>query len=234
GKKGWRRLQFNLSPEEDEHLARLGLSAHEFSSEPQRLHALQLADKAAASLLPEAQVERVQRRVSELKTRVTPSMPQSVRADLRPYQLEGFHFLAYLTANHFGGILADDMGLGKTLQTLTWLAWLRTQPDLQKKPSLVVCPKSVMDTWRGEAQRFTPELRVALWKGTDGGGLAAAAAETDLLVMNYAQLRGLGEAISSVEWLAAILDEGQYIKNPQSQTACVARSLKANHRLALS
>src|SRR5437667_2818015 len=52
--------------------------------------------------------------------------------------------------------------------------------------------------------------------------------------MNYAQLRGLGEAMANVEWLAAILDEGQYIKNPQSQTAAVARSLKADYRLALS
>src|SRR5437764_9062876 len=52
--------------------------------------------------------------------------------------------------------------------------------------------------------------------------------------MNYAQLRGLGQAMANVEWLAAILDEGQYIKNPQSQTAQVARALRADHRLALS
>jgi len=233
GKKGWRRLQFNLSPEEDERLARLGLTATDFSSEPQRLHALQLGDKAASALLPEHQVEKIQRCISELKTRVTPSVPGVVRAELRPYQIEGFHFLAYLTANRFGGILADDMGLGKTLQTLTWLAWLRAQPESAKKPCLVVCPKSVMDTWRGEAERFTPDLRVQVWKGTDGSGLAAAAA-TDLLVMNYAQLRGLEETIGDVQWLAAILDEGQYIKNPESQTARTARSLKADYRLALS
>lgn len=234
GKKGWRRLRFDLSSEDDERLARLGLSAKDFSSEPQRLHALQLADKTAATLLPERQAEDIQRRVSELKTRVTPPVPESVRAQLRPYQVEGFHFLAYLTANHFGGILADDMGLGKTLQTLTWLAWLRQQPDQPKKPTLVVCPKSVMDTWLGEAEKFTPNLRVQLWKGTDGSGLRAAIAETDLLVMNYAQLRGLGEAMTSIEWLTAILDEGQYIKNPESQTARVARSLKADYRVALS
>src|SRR6185369_10631050 len=66
GKKGWRRLQFNLSPEEDERLARLGLTATDFSSEPQRLHALQLADKAASSLLPERQVDQIQRCIREL------------------------------------------------------------------------------------------------------------------------------------------------------------------------
>ena len=56
---------------------------------------------------------------------MVPDLPAGVTAQLRPYQLEGFHFLAYLSANRFGGILADDMGLGKTVQTLAWLLWLR-------------------------------------------------------------------------------------------------------------
>jgi hypothetical protein len=81
--KGWRRLQINLSPDEDERLARLGLSAADFSSEPQRLHALQLADEAAAQLLPAAQVAHIQRRVSELKARVSPPIPATVRAVLQ-------------------------------------------------------------------------------------------------------------------------------------------------------
>ena len=45
--KGWRRLQFDLSEEENERLAALGLNPRELSAEPQRLHALQLADDAA-------------------------------------------------------------------------------------------------------------------------------------------------------------------------------------------
>src|SRR4029077_14621061 len=94
--KGWRRLQYDLSQEEDERLARLGLSPRELSAEPQRLHALQLADDAAKKFLPERQVEQIQRRVGELKARVAPGLPSAVTAQLRPYQLEGFHFLAYL------------------------------------------------------------------------------------------------------------------------------------------
>ena len=63
--KGWRRLQFDLSEDENERLARLGLSPRELSAEPQRLHALQLADDAARKFLPEHQVEQIQRRVAE-------------------------------------------------------------------------------------------------------------------------------------------------------------------------
>jgi hypothetical protein len=234
GKKGWRRLQFNLTDEEDARLAQLGLSPHDFSSEPQRLHALQLSDDAAARMLPEHQAEIIQRRVGELKTRVTPPVPDNIRAQLRPYQIEGFHFLAYLSTNRFGGILADDMGLGKTLQALAWLAWLRAQPEAGNRPNLVVCPKSVMDNWCAEAGRFLPGLRVKIWRGTDPSALKEALAEADLFVINYTQLRVLGLDLANIVWHSIILDEGQYIKNPESQTAQVARALKADHRLALS
>jgi hypothetical protein len=234
GKKGWRRLQFDLAPEDDEQLARLGLNPRDFTSEPQRLHALQLADPAAARFLPEAQVREIRRRAEQLQTRVTPPVPEAVRATLRPYQIEGFHFLAYLGANRFGGILADDMGLGKTLQTLTWLAWVRTQDDKAGRPSLVVCPKSVMDNWRMEAERFVPGLRVRIWHGTNAKKLAEAVSGVDLLVVNYTQLRALARTLAGVNWLAAILDEGQYIKNPEAQTARAARGLKADQRLILT
>jgi len=231
--KGWRRLSYDLSAEEDEKLASLGLSPHEFSAEPQRLHALQLAHDAARKFLPEAQVEKVVRRASEIKASVTPELPAGVTAQFRPYQLEGFHFLAYLSANRFGGILADDMGLGKTLQTLAWILWLREQPG-ERQPALVVCPKSVMDNWQAEAARFTPGLRVRAWSAADLPGLASELGSADLHVLNYSQLRSLGESLAAVRWLAVILDEGQYIKNPNSQTAQVARSLRSDHRLVLS
>jgi len=237
GKKGWRRLDFNLSTEDDEQLARLGLHAHDFTAEPQRFHALQLADAAAKKFLPAAHVEKIQRRVEELKTRVTPDLPAAIQATLRPYQTEGFHFLAYLTTNRFGGVLADDMGLGKTVQTLAWLAWLQpSAPDPARPalPSLVVCPKSVTDNWRAEAERFYPGLRVHVWRGEPAEALTAARENAGLIVLNYAQLRSLSPAIGRVAWQAVILDEAQCIKNPDSQTAAAARALTAEYRLALT
>lgn len=235
--KGWRRLSFDLSEDEDERLARLGLTPHELTSEPQRLHALQLADEAAKKFLPPAQAEAVERRAGEIKARVTPQLPVEITAELRPYQLEGFHFLAYLAANRFGGILADDMGLGKTLQTLAWLLWLRAGPDVGGSgaaPALVICPKSVMDNWRAEAERFAPTLRVKVWHASDLAGFCNGLDQADLHVLNYSQLRALGESLVEVRWLAVVLDEGQYIKNPNSQTAQVARALRARHRLVLT
>jgi hypothetical protein len=236
--KGWRRLQYDLSEEENERLARLGLNARELTDEPQRLHALQLADESARRFLPEQQVEQIQRRASEIKARVAPDLPATVTADLRPYQLEGFHFLAYLGTNRFGGILADDMGLGKTLQALAWLVWLRNERAKSGKgkelPTLVVCPKSVMDNWHAEAARFTPGLNVRVWRPSELKELKEQLAGADLHVLNYSQLRSVGESLAPARWLAVILDEGQYIKNPNSQTAQIARSLRCEHRLVLS
>ena len=232
--KGWRRMKFELTGDEDERLARLGLSPHQLTSEPQRLHALQLADEAARKFLPAGQAEHIQRRAAEIKARVTPPLPPGLVAELRPYQVEGFHFLAYLSTNHFGGILADDMGLGKTLQALAWLLWLRTIPENAARPVLVVCPKSVMDNWKAEAQRFAPGLSVKVWAAGELEQLPKRTAEADIHVLNYSQLRLLGETLVPISWSAVILDEGQFIKNPSSQTAQVARALRASHRLILS
>jgi SNF2 family DNA or RNA helicase len=146
-----------------------------------------------------------------------------VEAALRPYQIAGFHFLAYLSTNQFGGILADDMGLGKTLQTLAWLTWLR-EIDRSSSPSLVVCPKSVVDNWLSEARRFCPSIPIS---GLARSGLDKKRLEPGhLLVLNYTQLQ--------IDWQAIIFDEGQYLKNTTSQTTQAAWSLQANHKIVLT
>ncbi len=277
GNKGWRKLEFKLSAEEDAQLAKLGINPHELTSEAQRFHALQLADAAAKTFVGEEKYEVIRRRAAEIQSRVTPEIPSALKAELRPYQRDGFHFLCYLAANRFGGILADDMGLGKTLQTLGWIAWLRDQAEAngdllpiestpvagasksgsrrkaastaaavtpvetalapgasRARPVLVVCPKSVTDNWRAEAERFVPGLRVSVWRSEKVKDLPALAASADLHIINYNQLRIVGEGLAKIDFNAVVLDEGQYIKNPTSITAQLARGLKARHRLVLS
>ena len=66
------------------------------------------------------------------------------------------------------------MGLGKTLQMLALIAHAREAGET--RPFLVVAPTSVLSTWRSEAARFTPGLRVAVVdatrakRGIDGDG----------------------------------------------------------------
>ena len=232
--KGWRRLVYELTPEQLQELADVGLAPDDFKAEKQRLHALQLGALAqrSNSMLGSERVEQVRRRVEEIQTRVTPQAPSAITATLRPYQLEGFHFLAYLTVNRFGGVLADDMGLGKTLQTLSWIAWLRSEKIISE-PVLVVCPKSVQDNWLTECAKFFPDLNAASWT-RDTVGKAGLDDGSDLLVINYAQLRLNEESLRAKTWGAVILDEAQAIKNPTSQSATAACSLRARYRLALT
>lgn len=234
GDKGWRKLQFEFTEEQQREFADLGLAVNDFTGQKQRLHALQLdgLTKKSGLLLADDQVRQIKRRVEEIQTRVTPDLPTSISATLRPYQLTGFHFLAYLTTNRFGGVLADDMGLGKTLQTLAWIAWLREVEKLTE-PILVICPKSVQDNWRAEVARFCPSLRCEVWSRASAGKTGLRG-DTDLLVIHYPQLRIHEELLRDVHWGAVILDEAQAIKNPTSQSAKAACGLNARYRLALT
>ncbi|MDZ4788940.1 MAG: DEAD/DEAH box helicase [Blastochloris sp.] len=229
----WKRL---VLPEQSTSLAQLKQLGIDPLADPgakHRLHALQLADTDIIQESSEQLRTQILGRALEIRNLPKPDMPDTIHAELRPYQLEGFHFLAYLSQTNFGGVLADDMGLGKTLQTLTWLAWLHSKEGVVK-PSLVVCPKSVMDNWQTESARFYPNLQVLRASTKDQDNLKMNLTQAGLIIINYAQLRSLETLINSVAWQAVILDEGQFIKNPDSQTAQAARALNADHRLVLT
>jgi len=162
-------------------------------------------------------------------------LPTTVKAKLRPYQKDGFDFLCHLTERKLGGILADDMGLGKTVQTLAWLAWLKERHKKDPKPALVICPASVLQNWRREAERFVPDLKVlVLQSGAERHNLRGQIPENDLIVTNYALLRRDLEELQKFEFRAVILDEAQFIKNPEAQVTQAVKELKCEHRLALT
>ena len=231
---GWLRLQMKLSEEQRDAVNRIGIDPFDLSGETHRMHALQLAEPLAKEVFDAKAWERISGQARKLRLEVRPETPGGVAVELRPYQVEGFYFLSYLASNRFGGILADDMGLGKTIQSLTWILWLRSSAGENPPPSLVVCPKSVLDVWAGEAKKAAPELNVTVLRNRIDLDIEEVKRGTDLLVINYAQLRTCADDLLQVEWLTAILDEGQQIKNPDSKAAKSARNLKAQHRLVLT
>ncbi|SFR83796.1 Superfamily II DNA or RNA helicase, SNF2 family [Agromyces sp. CF514] len=164
--------------------------------------------------------------------------PAALALPLRPYQLAGFRWLAYLWANRLGGILADDMGLGKTAQTLALIAHSReVGAPGAAAPFLVVAPTSVASNWVREAARFTPGLRVASVTATQAkrrGSIADAAADADLVVTTYAVLRLEAEAFGALEWGGLVLDEAQFVKNAATKVHAAARGIRAPFRLAVT
>lgn len=163
-------------------------------------------------------------------------VPDTVHAELRPYQHAGYAWLSFLLEHGIGGVLADDMGLGKTLQVLTTIAAARAaSPD--DPPFLVVAPTSVVGNWASEAAHFTPSLRVTTVTATslkDPARVARAAASADVVVTSYALLRLDAAAYTDLPWAALVLDEAQFVKNPQSQTHRAAVELRAAVKFAIT
>jgi superfamily II DNA or RNA helicase len=147
---------------------------------------------------------------------------------LRPYQKHGVYWLSFLARNGFGGILADEMGLGKTLQALAFLQ------GLPGGVSLIVCPSSLVQNWAREAAKFTPGLRVVTLEGAERHTRMAALAEADLAITSYPLLRRDAARYAGIDFQAIILDEAQHIKNPETQNAQAAASLKGQHRIVLT
>jgi thymidine kinase len=181
------------------------------------------------------QAKALREKLKDFKGVPSADLPPTVQAEMRPYQKDGFDFLSHLTQIRLGGILADDMGLGKTLQTLAWLAWLKHRHPKDPKPSLVICPASVLHNWRREANRFTPNLKVlVLESGAARHNLRKQIPQHDIIVTNYALLRRDLEELQKFPFRAVILDEAQFIKNPGAQITQSVKQLKSEHRLALT
>ena len=156
---------------------------------------------------------------------------------LRPYQLDGVRWLHLLAANGLGGILADEMGLGKTLQALAYLSAQKAEAAGKKPacaPALVVCPTSLVENWRREAARFTPELRTLAIDGPSRGKLLAQIGDVDLAITSYALLRRDLDHYVTHTFSTVILDEAHHIKNPDSQVAQAACELRSVHRFVLT
>ncbi len=172
----------------------------------------------------------------DLSSVAPPAVPAGFVAQLRPYQLDGFRWLAFLWQHHLGGVLADDMGLGKTVQALALLCHAREAGPLPG-PFLVVAPTSVVGNWAAEARRFAPGLKVCTVTETvarRGTPLAEDVAGADLVVTSYALFRIDAEAYQGLPWAALLLDEAQFVKNHQAKTYQCARRLPAPFKLAIT
>ena len=192
-----------------------------------------LATLALDDLLADAEVESdkdwrdLQARLAAAES-FEPTLPSTLQAELRPYQVEGFRWLVRLSRWGAGACLADDMGLGKTVQTLAVL--LDRAPG---GPALVVAPTSVVANWTDEARRFAPTLNVKHYTGPGAARaeLLQAPGPFDLYLTTYGVLQNDVEQLAAVQWHSAVLDEAQAIKNPAAKRTRAARAVPADFRM---
>ncbi|MBX3230892.1 MAG: SNF2 helicase associated domain-containing protein [Labilithrix sp.] len=171
--------------------------------------------------------------------------PRNLKAQLRPYQEQGFQWLHFLHDIASGGILADDMGLGKTVQTIALLLAIKSLVEKEAKAegkddgkkafkALIVAPTSVVTNWMRELDKFAPSLSHIIWHGAERKERQDELEDADIVITSYALLRRDEELLAKLDLTYAILDEAQNIKNPLSATARAAKRLKAKRRLALT
>ena len=187
-------------------------------------------------------------------------LPDNFHATLRPYQIEGFEWLKFLYTNHLGGILADDMGLGKTLQTIALLLKIYSmceehikapeyQPSLFDPPSapkfnksgisasIIVMPTSLLHNWQNEISKFAPSLKVYLYAGNNrlkSTEIGKVLRHYHIVLTSYGIFRNDIDFLKNYPFHYVILDESQYVKNPNSKIYEAIHEIQAQHKLVLT
>lgn len=164
-------------------------------------------------------------------------VPATLAKTLREYQKKGFLWLKTLAHNGFGGILADDMGLGKTLQVIAFLLSEQEEKgSADSRPSLIVCPASLVYNWESEIHRFAPALRTRLIIGTAAGRqtLIETIEPGEVCITSYELLKRDIKLYKEIAFGCQVIDEAQYIKNHNTQAAKSVKSINAGFRAALT
>jgi superfamily II DNA or RNA helicase len=164
--------------------------------------------------------ERLRALVGSFEALPRSPLPTGLQAELRSYQRRGVDWLAFHREAELGALLADDMGLGKTLQALCAV----------RGRTLVVCPTSVLVSWREQIARFRPGLRVCVYHGPR----RELESDAELTLTTYALLRLDEELLTATSWDTVVLDEAQAIKNADSQVARAAHRLRGRFRIVLT
>jgi SNF2 family DNA or RNA helicase len=159
-------------------------------------------------------------------TKINPKVPSTLKTELRPYQEEGFKWLAQLAEWGVGACLADDMGLGKTIQTLALLL-----QRAEKGTALVIAPPTVARNWISETNKFAPTLNAILYGGKDRELILDQLKDHDVLVCSYGLLQQDGEALAKKKWTTIVLDEAQNIKNMNTKRSKSAMELDGDFKM---
>ncbi|MDJ0743120.1 MAG: DEAD/DEAH box helicase [Xenococcaceae cyanobacterium MO_167.B27] len=161
---------------------------------------------------------------------------EDLNGTLRPYQARGVGWLAFLEKWSLGACLADDMGLGKTLQLISFILHLKNQ-DLISKPTLVICPTSVLNNWEREVKKFAPTLSAFIHHGdtrSKGKTFINEVSKKHIVITSYSLVHRDSKTLNRVKWQGIVLDEAQNIKNPSAKQSQAVRQIPADFRIALT
>lgn len=191
-----------------------------------------LASLAVDDLLQEAGKVKTdshwKKNIEKIKEAQTykPQLSSTLQTDLRPYQLEGYHWLSQLAHWGVGACLADDMGLGKTIQSIAVLL-----DRAASGPALVVAPLSVSFNWEAEIIKFAPTLRPIVYAKADRKNTLPNLQPFDVVIVTYGLLQSDIDEFKKINFSSIILDEAQAIKNISAKRTQAAFDLTGDFKL---
>ncbi|PRW57121.1 CHROMATIN REMODELING 8 [Chlorella sorokiniana] len=172
-------------------------------------------------------------------------LPADVWNRLFDYQRTAVKWMWELHTQRAGGIIGDEMGLGKTIQVISFLAGLHHSGLF--RPSLIVCPATVLRQWLRELRAWWPLFRVALLHDSARSGSAAGArpsrfrliqeiarSDCGILLTTYETMRLQRAELVGVDWGYVVLDEGHKIRNPDAEVTLAAKQMQTVHRIVMS
>ncbi|XP_076113824.1 chromodomain-helicase-DNA-binding protein 1-like isoform X3 [Mytilus galloprovincialis] len=158
---------------------------------------------------------------------------------LRIYQLSGVNWLIDCYKKEHGAILGDEMGLGKTCQTIAFILY-NQRSKKKAQPSLVVCPRSVLENWEAEIKRFAPTLKVLCYTGDKekrnelAQNMKNKSHNINILVTTYELCLKDSGFLSSIPWTCLVVDEAHRLKNNESQLHLTLKEWDIPHSVLLT
>jgi len=141
---------------------------------------------------------------------------KNFQAKLQEHQEVGSSWIYNLYSNGApGAILADGMGMGKSLMTIAFLSGIYEESKRYKKV-VILCPASVLSVWENEIGKFNSNMKKQINK----------------TIFIYSYEKAIRENIAETDIL--ILDEGQKIKNKNTEMFKSAFKIKKEFALILS
>jgi superfamily II DNA or RNA helicase len=167
------------------------------------------------------------------ETNVAESKLISFNGVLRGYQAQAVNWMYEMIKKGFNAILADEMGLGKTIQALALINVLKNEKK-NNLPCMVVCPTSLVQNWKNEAEHFTPTLKTEVITGSDRLEIINQMNDFDLIITSYALAKRDIDHYKKNILSLLILDEAQHIKNHTTINAKVCKLLNAKNKIVLT
>ena len=158
-------------------------------------------------------------------------VPTGIEGVLYAYQLSGWRWLKFLLSEGIGGLLADEMGLGKTLQIISVLSDSGEEP---LRPALIVAPGSLLENWSREIARFAPKLKALKHHGPLRTGRPVELQNYDVVITSYDHVVRDNSLLNMIFWAVVVLDEAQFIRNPEAQRTQAAKRLRRMAGLAVT